>query len=134
MASIVDGAVTLDDGRTFTADAVIVTAGAVPLSPPIEGLDHALPLRTAGDALRLRTEIDAASSVVIVGGGATGVQLAGAAAATHPNLDVTLVDGADDVARRVRRRRSVPTPIASSVAVASTSGSEPTSMRSAWVR
>ena len=94
MASIVDGAVTLNDGRTFTADAVVVTAGAVPLAPSIEGLDFALPLRTAADASRLRAKIDIASSVVIVGGGATGVQLAGAVAAKHRSVAVTLMDGA----------------------------------------
>ncbi len=82
MSSIDDGEVTLDDGRTFTADAVIVTAGAVPTRRR-RSLDSsiALPLRTADDALTLRAEIEAASSVVIVGGGATGVQLAGAVAA-----------------------------------------------------
>ena len=95
MASIEDGAVTLDDKRTFTADAVIVTAGAVPLAPPIAGLELAFPLRTAADALTLRTEIAASSSVVIIGGGATGVQLAGAVAAKHSGVDVTLVDGTD---------------------------------------
>jgi len=95
MASIQDGEVTLDDGRVFTADAVVVTAGAAPLQPPIEGLGFALKLRTADDALALRAEIDAASSVVIVGGGATGVQLAGAVAVKHPNVDVTLIDGSE---------------------------------------
>ena len=95
MSSIADGEVTLDDGRTFTAEAVIVTAGAVPLAAPIEGLRFASPLRTADDALTLRTEIDAASSVVIVGGGATGVQLAGAVAAKHPDVHVTLIEGSD---------------------------------------
>ena len=56
MASIVDGAVTLNDGRTFTADAVVVTAGAVPLAPSIEGLDFALPLRTAGGRFKAARE------------------------------------------------------------------------------
>ena len=126
MSSIVDGAVTLDDGRTFTADAVIVTAGAVPIAPPIDGLDLALPLRTADDALRLRAAIDAASSVVIVGGGATGVQLAGATAATHPGVAVTLVDGSDALlagfgdavgadAERILRDRGVDIRLGSSV-------------------
>ena len=95
MTSMADGAITLDDGRTVTADAVIVTAGAVPLEVPIPGLHHAFPLRTADDALTLRAEIDTASSVVIVGGGATGVQLAGAIGARHPNIAVTLIDGSD---------------------------------------
>ena len=65
-----------------------------PLAPSIEGLDFALPLRTAADASRLRAKIDIASGVVIVGGGATGVQLAGAVAAKHRSVAVTLMDGA----------------------------------------
>jgi NADH dehydrogenase len=97
MSSMRDGEVTLDDGRTFTAEVVIVTAGAVPLDVPIPGLHHASPLRTADDALALRAEIDTASSVVIVGGGATGVQLAGSIGARHPEVAVTLIDGSDEL-------------------------------------
>ena len=94
MQTLADGVVTLDDGRVFTSDAVIVTAGAVPTRPPVPGVERALPLRTADDALRLRDRIDAAEAVVIIGGGATGVQLAGAVAATHPGVHVTLVEAA----------------------------------------
>lgn len=98
VASVVavrDGEVDLDDGTTLTADAVIVTAGAVPVQPPIDGIEHGRPLRTEADALALRSEIEAADGVVIVGGGATGVQLAGAVAATHRGIQITLVDSSD---------------------------------------
>ena len=92
VVAVADGAVELADGRRITADAVVVTAGAVPSSPPIEGLEHAVALRTAADALALRERIAGASSVVIVGGGASGVQLAGAVAHAHPDVAVHLVD------------------------------------------
>ncbi len=92
VVSVTDGAVRLADGRRVTADAVVVTAGAVPSRPPIDGIEHAVPLRTGADALALRDRIDAASSVVIVGGGASGVQLAGAVAHAHPDVDVHLVE------------------------------------------
>ncbi len=92
VVAVDDGAVELADGRRITADAVVVTAGAVPSRPPIEGLEHALALRTAADALALRQRIADVSSVVIVGGGASGVQLAGAVAAAHPDLAVHLVE------------------------------------------
>lgn len=87
-----DGAVELDDGRRITADAVVVTVGAEPSRPPIDGIEHAAPLRTATDALRLRRRIEQTGSVVIVGGGASGVQLAGAVAHAHPEVDVHLVE------------------------------------------
>lgn len=95
MVAVRDGEVDLDDGTTLTADAVVVTAGAVPISPPIDGIEHAFPLRTEVDALAVRSEIERADAIAIVGGGATGVQLAGAIAASHPDVKVTLVDGVD---------------------------------------
>ena len=95
MVNATDGTVTLDDGRTLVADAVVITAGAVPISPPIDGLDHSFALRTEADALALRDAIANTDALVVIGGGATGVQLAGAAAHTWPELTITLVDGAD---------------------------------------
>jgi len=95
MGSVVgvgDGAVELADGRRIEADAVVVTAGAEPSRPPIDGLEHAARLRTADDALALRTAIAEATSVVIVGGGASGVQLAASAAHAHPEVLIHLVE------------------------------------------
>lgn len=92
VVSVGDGAVDLADGRRIEADAVVITAGAESSRPPIEGIEHAVGLRTADDALALRTAIAAATSVVIVGGGATGVQLAGAVAHTHPDILVHVVE------------------------------------------
>ena len=90
--AVADGSVELADGRHIEADAVVVTAGARPSRPPIAGLDHAVGLRTADDAISLRGAIAASSSVVVIGGGATGVQLAGAVAHAHPEIAVHLVE------------------------------------------
>lgn len=87
-----DGVVELADGRRIVADAVVVTAGAESSRPPIDGIEHAAGLRTAGDAVALRDAIDVAPSVVIIGGGATGVQLAGAITHAHPDSVVHLVE------------------------------------------
>ena len=92
VVAVTDGAVELADGRRITAEALVVTAGAESSKPPIDGLEHAVALRTAADALTLRERIADASSVVIVGGGASGVQLAGAVAYAHPDLTVHLVE------------------------------------------
>ncbi|MEM1333021.1 MAG: FAD-dependent oxidoreductase [Actinomycetota bacterium] len=88
---VADGVVETDDGVVYRADAVIVTAGAVSIIPDVPGIERALPLRTAADALALREAIADASSVVVVGGGATGAQLAGAVAARH-DASVTMVE------------------------------------------
>ena len=93
VTGIGDGDVTLDDGRTLTADVVVVSAGARPARPPIDGIEHALPLRSAEDALTIRTALRTADAVVVIGGGATGVQFSAAAAHHRHDLDVHVVDG-----------------------------------------
>ena len=93
----------LDDKRSITADAVIVTAGAEPARPPIKGWSNARALRSASDALAIRSNIEASDGLVVVGAGATGCQLAATAAVVHPRLNVTLIDGADRVMPGFRR-------------------------------
>ncbi len=92
VVEIADGSVTMSDGRTITADAVVVTAGSVPSRPPVEGIELAHAIRSAEDAIALRGSINRASSMVIIGGGATGVQLSGATAVAHPSLTIHLVE------------------------------------------
>lgn len=94
VVEVADGSVTLSDGRTVTADAVVVTAGSAPSRPPVDGIELVHDLRSAEDAVALRGSIARSPSVVVVGGGATGVQLAGAAAVAHPSLTVHLVEAA----------------------------------------
>jgi NADH dehydrogenase len=85
----------LDDDRTLAVDAAIVTAGAEPSLPSVPGLARARTLRSASDALGIRTALNHIERLVVVGGGATGSQLAGAARVAHPELDVTLVEASD---------------------------------------
>ena len=102
----------LDDGRRLTPDAVVVTVGDEASLPPVDGLDEtsARTLKTAADALQLRGEIATAARLVVVGAGATGVQLAAEAALEHPDLAVDLVEVSDQVlgsfGRSLRRRAS----------------------------
>jgi NADH:ubiquinone reductase (H+-translocating) len=91
--AIQDGIVTLDTGDEVAFDALVVTVGAGPSAPDIPGLDeHALLLKTATQALRIRALLPDTDHLVVVGAGPTGVQLAGEAAAAHPHLTVTLVE------------------------------------------
>ena len=83
----------LEDGRHLAADAVVVAVGADTAWPDVPGLsEHTLGLRTVADALAVRRELVEADRLVVVGGGATGVQLAAEAAHRHRHLDVVLVE------------------------------------------
>lgn len=83
--------VTLGDGRRIDYDFLVIALGTVTTTFGIPGVDeHALPLKTLHDAVALRAHLLAslehASStpeierlaVVVVGGGPTGVEMAGA--------------------------------------------------------
>ena len=84
--------------RQLGYDTLVVATGAVPVRPPIDGLD--LPgvhvLHTMGDTFRLQQALTAdARSAVIVGGGYIGLEMAEAFASR--GLTVTLVEHAPAV-------------------------------------
>ncbi|MCI8525954.1 MAG: FAD-dependent oxidoreductase [Oscillospiraceae bacterium] len=90
----------LDAGREYSEsyDKLILSTGAEPLVPPIEGAD--LPgvytLRTIPDALALRGKVEALGPgrrAVIVGGGYIGVEMA--ENLVHAGLETTIVEMAD---------------------------------------
>jgi NADH:ubiquinone reductase (H+-translocating) len=85
--------VTTASGETFTGDYLVLAAGSQPNFFGTPGAEHAFPLYSLDDAERLRTRIiqafeeadwdagradDGAITFVIVGGGPTGVEVAGA--------------------------------------------------------
>ena len=86
--------VTTADGREYAGDAVVLAAGSQPNFFRTPGADeHAFPLYSLDDATRLRSQIlgvfemadrdpslidEGALNFVVVGGGPTGVELAGA--------------------------------------------------------
>ncbi len=83
--------VTVGDGRLFDFDFLIIAAGSISASFGVAGVDqYSFPLKTLHDALRLRAHLlsrfERASAhsadavdlgVVVVGGGPTGVEMAG---------------------------------------------------------
>lgn len=93
----------LTDGTHHRYDALVVTSGAGVATPPVDGLaEHARMLSSVEAVVALRAELTAphavgAGGVVVIGGGATGVQLAAEVAHTRPDRDVTLVEAADRV-------------------------------------
>ncbi len=88
------GAVTLDDGSVVEGDAVVVATGVGPRVPDwleVGGPLHVL--RTREDSLRLREAISGASSLLVLGGGFIGAEVA--ATAVTAGLQVTLVEARD---------------------------------------
>jgi NADPH-dependent 2,4-dienoyl-CoA reductase/sulfur reductase-like enzyme len=84
--------------RQLGYDQLVIATGAVPVRPPIDGLD--LPgvhvLHTMGDTFRLQQALTAdARSAVIVGGGYIGLEMA--EALTSRGLAVTMVEQAPAV-------------------------------------
>jgi 3-phenylpropionate/trans-cinnamate dioxygenase ferredoxin reductase subunit len=84
--------VALDDGERLRYDRLLLATGAEPRHLTIPGaeLDGVLYLRTVEDSDALRARLDAGGSVVVVGAGWIGAEVA--ASARQRGLDVTLVD------------------------------------------
>lgn len=85
--------VELADGAPVAYDGLVVTVGSRTARSPVPGADaHAWSLHTPDDALALRVALRETSQLIVVGGGATGVQLAAEVATAHPDLSVRLVE------------------------------------------
>ncbi|MFD4264329.1 FAD-dependent oxidoreductase [Rhodococcus sp. NPDC058481] len=84
------------DESTESYDELVLSPGASPIVPDIEGARRALVLRDVDDVDRLVTELNAdARTAVIVGAGFIGVELA--ENLRHRGLEVTVVELADQV-------------------------------------
>jgi 3-phenylpropionate/trans-cinnamate dioxygenase ferredoxin reductase component len=70
---------TLADGGTVGYDKLLIATGAIPSRLPVAGADRALTLRTKADADALRQRLVEGTSVVVVGGGWIGLEVAAAA-------------------------------------------------------
>lgn len=79
-----------DGGALDYGDLVIATGAAPRTLPFLVGYENAFPLRTLGDAGRLRTELRAGSHLAIVGAGFIGQEVA-ATARAH-GLEVTIIE------------------------------------------
>lgn len=89
----------LEGGPDLHPDAVVVTVGAATSLPDVPGLrgHDAWTLKDAPDALRLRAAIPDHDTLVVVGAGPTGVQLAAEVADLHRSTTVHLVEATDQV-------------------------------------
>jgi NADPH-dependent 2,4-dienoyl-CoA reductase/sulfur reductase-like enzyme/rhodanese-related sulfurtransferase len=74
-------------------DQLILSPGAVPVVPPLPGIDRAFTLRTVEDVQRIVTAVNARPErAVVIGGGFIGVEAA--ENLRHLGIDVTLVEAA----------------------------------------
>lgn len=83
----------LADGRRLPYGWLVLAPGSVPYFPPIPGLkDIARPLRDANDTRQIKDTLQYAKQqrIVVVGGGLTGVEVAGILAPDH---EVVLIEG-----------------------------------------
>jgi 3-phenylpropionate/trans-cinnamate dioxygenase ferredoxin reductase subunit len=94
------GTATTDDGREIAWHRLALTTGATNRTLPVEGadLDRVLSLRTLADADALAPALRAARSVVVVGGGFIGLEVAASARAL--GAAVTVVEVADRLLAR----------------------------------
>jgi 3-phenylpropionate/trans-cinnamate dioxygenase ferredoxin reductase subunit len=86
------GQVTVDDGTRLRYDRLLLATGAEPrrLSIPGEALDGVLDLRSIEDSDALRERLDRGGTVVVVGAGWIGAEVA--ASARQRGLDVTVIN------------------------------------------
>jgi 3-phenylpropionate/trans-cinnamate dioxygenase ferredoxin reductase component len=91
----------LDDGERLRYDRLLLATGAEPRRLAIDGseLDGVLYLRSVGDSDALRGRLDAGGTVVVVGGGWIGSEVA--ASARQRGLDVTVIEPASLPLERV---------------------------------
>jgi 3-phenylpropionate/trans-cinnamate dioxygenase ferredoxin reductase component len=84
--------VALDDGSRLPYDRLLLTTGSEPRRLPVPGadLDGVLYLRSVEDSDALRARLDEGGSVVVVGAGWIGCEVA--ASARQRGLDVTVLD------------------------------------------
>ncbi|NLL83877.1 MAG: FAD-dependent oxidoreductase [Lentisphaerae bacterium] len=86
---------TLADGTTSSFDSIVLTAGAHPFVPPLEGtsLDGVFSLRTTDDANAILQRLAPDLPCVCIGGGVLGIETA--AALARRGADVTLLESHD---------------------------------------
>ena len=106
MVGVEGGALTLEDGTRHVFDRVILAAGSV-VDRSVPGVrEHALALGDPREAARIYARVEAlepGDTVVVVGAGLTGLELATELAEAHPHLVVHLIGTPSAICRRAGR-------------------------------
>lgn len=99
----------LNDSSRLGYDRLLLATGARARNLQVEGAEHVLPLRTLEDARRIRLMLRSARSVICIGGGVVGLEIA--SSARRMNCAATVIEMAERP-----MSRSIPSPIADYVA------------------
>ncbi|MCP4686976.1 MAG: FAD-dependent oxidoreductase, partial [Desulfobacterales bacterium] len=100
------GRIGLKSGEKMAYDKLVLTAGAHPFTPPIPGvrMEGVTTLRSLDDARLIRREAREAESVVVIGGGILGLEIAGALVGGPKKL--TVLEGFDWLMPRQLNRKA----------------------------
>ncbi len=92
-----ENTIIINNGEKIKYDRLILTAGAHPFIPPIEGteLEGVTTLRFFDDANYILSKTINTASVVIIGGGVLGLETAGALKSRNKDLKITVIEGFD---------------------------------------
>ena len=84
---------------SFPYDSLIIATGAYPFVPPIPGRDlkGAFTVRTIEDTLQIKEQLKTSKSVIIVGGGAIGIEIASALRARGGDIEIKIVEMCDRI-------------------------------------
>jgi 3-phenylpropionate/trans-cinnamate dioxygenase ferredoxin reductase subunit len=93
-------ALTLDNGQHISFDHLVLATGGRARNLPLPGFDHpqVRVLRTIADAESLKSELEKAKRLVIIGAGVIGMEVA--ASATKFGVDVTVLEGGTHIMAR----------------------------------
>ena len=95
-ATVSDGLVVTEDGDPLEADIVVIATGSRANIPPfIADMPDVRPLRNLGDARRIRDDFGRISSVLILGGGFIGAEVAGSA--RKLGIEATIVEAMPNI-------------------------------------
>jgi NADPH-dependent 2,4-dienoyl-CoA reductase/sulfur reductase-like enzyme len=87
------GEIHLSDGSVLTTDATVIATGVVARRLPGQP-DHVHTLRTLDDALKLKSELGSAASLLVVGAGFVGAEVASTAAAMGVSVSIIEAESA----------------------------------------
>jgi NADPH-dependent 2,4-dienoyl-CoA reductase/sulfur reductase-like enzyme len=96
VARVSDGLVATEDGERLEADAIVIATGSRANIPPfIADMPDVRPLRNISDARRIKDDFGRISSVLILGGGFIGAEVAGSA--RKLGIEATIVEAMPNI-------------------------------------
>ncbi|MBN2540506.1 MAG: FAD-dependent oxidoreductase [Bacilli bacterium] len=93
-----------DKGETFGYDRLVLATGSKPIVPPIKGVDkgHVYAIKKNAIYLKeIQEQLDQSKSVVVIGGGFIGAEMAEECKKHNPELEVTVVEMQDHLLKLV---------------------------------